>query len=102
MRNGSAGSQASLSYSDSRRLQSIGDITMSRQFITIPEAGRRLGKSPSAIRRLIAKGLIDSIQPAGSHARVEARQVDAFLPARLRTAPASDQHSSRLAEPAVA
>jgi len=54
------------------------------QFISVPEAGRRLGKSPQSIKRLIARRQLSAVQIPGTHARLLAAEVDAFCPPRLR------------------
>lgn len=54
------------------------------QFVSIPEAGRRLGKSPQSIKRLIRRRKLSAIQIPGTHARIPASEVDAYLPAQLR------------------
>ncbi|MGO9114322.1 MAG: helix-turn-helix transcriptional regulator [Thermoguttaceae bacterium] len=55
------------------------------QFISVPEAGRRLGRSAASVRRLIARGTLTVIQIPGAHPRVVTADVEAFRPAKLRS-----------------
>ena len=54
------------------------------KFVSIPEAGRRLGRSPRTVKRLIARGQLQAISIPGTHARVSLEEVEAYVPARLR------------------
>ena len=54
------------------------------KFISVPEAGRRLGRSPQSVKRLIAQGKLEVISIPGTHARVSLHQVEAYVPAKLR------------------
>ena len=56
-----------------------------QQFISIPEAGRRLGRSPQSIKRLVARHQLSVIAIPGTHARVSAAEVDAYCSALLRS-----------------
>ena len=55
-----------------------------QKFISLPEAGRRLGKSPRSVKRLVAQGKLLAITVPGCHARVSLDQVERFVPAELR------------------
>ena len=55
-----------------------------QKYVSIPEAGRRLGRSPRTVKRLIAKGQLTAISIPGTHSRVSLDQVEAFVPAKLR------------------
>ncbi len=49
------------------------------EWISVPEAGRRLGKSPHSIRRLIDMGILVEVRPPGTHGRIDAATLDVFL-----------------------
>ena len=68
------------------------------KFISVPEAGRRLGRSPQSVKRLIAQGKLEVISIPGTHARVSLDQVEAYVPAKLR-AGAAISEVVRLVEP---
>ncbi len=69
------------------------------QFLTVPEAGRRLGRSAASIRRLIARGTLTAIQIPGAYPRVLTAEVEAFRPAKLRSPVPSQAELVCLAEP---
>ncbi len=72
------------------------------QFLSVPEAGRRLGRSAASIRRLIARGTLTAIQIPGAHPRVVTAEVEAFRPAKLRSPTPGQADPARLAEPVSA
>ncbi len=76
--------------------------TLQTKFVSVPEAGRRIGKSPQTVKRLIARGQLDAVQIPGCHTRVAADQVEAFVPARLRCGSPMMEEPVRLIEPAGA
>ena len=59
-------------------------MSKATRFISLPEAGRRLGKSPRSVKRLIATGKLQAISIPGTHARVSLDQVESYVPAKLR------------------
>ena len=59
--------------------------TLQAKFVSVPEAGRRLGKSPQSVKRLIERGKLQAISIPGTHARVSLDQIEAFVPAPLRS-----------------
>lgn len=69
-----------------------------QKYVSIPEAARRIGKSPQSVKRLIAKGQLTAISIPGTHARVSLEEVEAYVPARLR-AGAAISELVRLAVP---
>jgi len=72
------------------------------QFLTVPEAGRRMGRSASSIRRLITRGTLTAIQIPGAHPRVLTAEVEAFRPAKLRTPEHCQAEPARLCVPVSA
>ena len=77
-------------------------LTSAQRFLSIPEAGRRLGKSPQTIKRLIKAGRLEAIQIPGTHGRVPLAAVNSFIPAQLRIADGEKTEPVRLAEPVPA
>jgi excisionase family DNA binding protein len=73
-------------------------MSKATRFISLPEAGRRLGKSPRSVKRLIATGKLQAISIPGTHARVSLDQVESYVPAKLR-AGAAISELVRLAVP---
>jgi len=69
-----------------------------QKYVSIPEAGRRLGRSPRSVKRLIARGQLSAISIPGTHTRVSLDEVDAYVPAKLR-AGAAISELVRLAVP---
>ena len=57
------------------------------KLISLPAAGRLIGKSSRAVKRLIESGQLAAIQIPGSHARVNIDDVRAFVPPELRQPP---------------
>lgn len=55
-----------------------------QKYVSIPEAGRRLGRSPRTVRRLIERGKLSASRIDGCHARIPLDQVEAYVPAKLR------------------
>ncbi len=49
-----------------------------QRFCSIPEAGRRLGRSARTIRRLIERGQLSAIQIEGTHDRIPLDEVESF------------------------
>ena len=76
-------------------------MSQQTRFVSVPEAGRRLGKSPQSVKRLIAQGKLEVISIPGCHSRVSLEEVEAFVPARLRTG-STDTVAVRLAVPVPA
>jgi excisionase family DNA binding protein len=72
-----------------------------RKYVSVPEAGRRLGRSPRSVQRLISRGQLTAIVIPGTHARVSLDEVEAFVPAKLR-APAAIAEVVRQAVPVLA
>jgi excisionase family DNA binding protein len=66
-------------------------------YISIPEAARRLGRSPTSVKRLIARGVLRVSRPdPRSHARVLETDIAAWI---LRAKPA-DLAKVRMPQPA--
>ncbi len=61
-------------------------MTSAPQMISIPEAARRLGKSPQSVRRLIARRKLTSLQIPGTHPRVSLSELTALVNANTRPA----------------
>lgn len=77
-------------------------MSRQQQFISVPEAGRRLGRSAQSIKRLVARGKLSAITIPGTHVRIPADEVAAWVPARLRSGPTADATPVRLVEPVPA
>jgi len=56
---------------------------MASKFVSVPQAGRMLGRSPRSIQRLIDRGTIRAITIPGTHARIEISEVERFVPSQL-------------------
>lgn len=69
-----------------------------KRFISVAEAGRRLGRSPRTIHRLISNGTFTASEIPGCHPRLAVDEVESFVPARLRTVSLKDV-VVRLVEP---
>lgn len=70
------------------------------EFMSVPEAAARLGRSCGTIQRLIRAGRLTAIEIPGSHTRILASSVDAYVPALLHPGPSAQQIPVRLPIPA--
>ena len=82
-------------------------MRLTNQWLTIPQAGRLLGRSARAVHRAIERGSLPVCRIPGSHDRIAAGVVAELLaaaqvPARLRSTAPAKEMSVRLPEPAGA
>ncbi len=81
---------------------------MSREWISLAAAGRKIGTTGRAVRRLAERGEVSLLRLPGCHPRVRSLEVDRLAEehiqqaARLRIPAAADQRPERLTEPVVA
>lgn len=54
------------------------------KYVSIPEAGRRLGRSARTIKRLVAQGLLSSVAIQGTQTKVPVDEIEAFIAAGHR------------------
>jgi len=73
---------------------------MSREWVSLSEAGRRLGGSAQFVRRLADRSQLTIRQLPGCHPKVRAVEVEEL--ARLHTRPAGRNEPVRMVEPALA
>jgi len=69
------------------------------KFVSIPAAGRLLGRSPQSVKRLISQGKLEVIAIPGAHSRLSLDQVESYIPAKLRAGQPADQVPVRLPMP---
>jgi excisionase family DNA binding protein len=82
-------------------------MRLTNQWLTIPQAGRLLGRSARAVHRAIERGSLPVCRIPGSHDRISASYVSELLaaaqvPARLREPAPSGAAPVRLREPVCA
>ncbi len=80
-------------------------MSCNREWLSLSEAGRRLGGSPQTIRRLAQRRQLTLRQIPGCHPRVPASEVEELAvehtskAARLHVVPPADAEPVRLSEP---
>jgi hypothetical protein len=69
------------------------------KYISVPAAGKLLGRSPRSVRRLVDLGVLDAVRVPHTHPRLSYSQVLSHVPARLRPGEPADQVAVRLVVP---